>query len=125
MLLCGYFAKVGVYWVRPIPGSPIAGRSWAVELDTGTARVIWMSTAGMGSKHGAFLRPGLPRVGASLWGFEAFGFMGTAQNVLQCPIWLLAIPFTIAPIVWLRRRKRDRVARGFVVEAVGGRSACS
>ncbi len=53
-----------------------------------------------------------------LWGFHIVhvtGPPGYAGVHLVCPLWFAALPFTIAPLAWLRRRRR-REMRGFAVE---------
>ena len=52
------------------------------------------------------------------WGFHFVQHKLPGYRVveLQCPLWFAALPFTIAPIAWLRRRRR-RETRGFAVEA--------
>jgi hypothetical protein len=63
--------------------------------------------------------PDFPR---AIWEFDAHSLPpinGSQAKIFACPIWCLAMPWLIAPIVWLRRRlKNEREEpRGFGVLA--------
>jgi hypothetical protein len=52
-----------------------------------------------------------------IWGFDAHSWVPFAPHVVivACPLWCLAVPFTIAPLIWLSRRRKRPEPRGFAV----------
>jgi hypothetical protein len=125
-LLCGYVATVEIFPYRAIfSGATVEVYDCPIEIgggccfigaEHGTVPAKSMAGYKPGLHFRTAYRLGLPSA-VSLWHFEA-GVPGSANGrgfFLMCPIWCLALPCTIAPILWLRRR-RHRRARGFTVE---------
>jgi len=67
-------------------------RPWTVRINSTSAQLTWIPPA------------------LWEWGLGS----ATGYLYLTIPIWSLAIPCTIAPLLWLRRRRHQR-ARGFPV----------
>jgi len=126
VLLCGDFIDGDTYLGRASStGGAVTTRYLAIASARGAIFVSWgkftvpstrPSGAGYGMGRGRW-NIGLPRVLPSLLGFviEDRNVPTRRTFTLACPNWFLIIPCTIAPIVWLRRRRRDNVACGFEV----------
>jgi hypothetical protein len=100
------FGRVAVYW-----------ENWNVPPAGGTPegmRVFWR-----------FRRFGVPEVRRSIWEFDAHfltGAGGSQVFLLAFPIWCAALPFLIAPLLWLRKR-RTPPASAFPVVMPDGHAA--
>ena len=124
VLLCGYFASVDLLgsWYTPINAQTATRHDRAVGLDRGRWFIAFyymplnVGRANLPTDwHVSYrLRFGWPEAGPSLWQFT-FEHPPSGEFALAFPIWCLAVPCTIAPILWWRRRRR-RTARGFAVE---------
>ena len=68
----------------------------------------------------------IPRIdGHAIGGFDAHALPATfpvSRYLVACPIWAMALPFLIAPAIWLRRRlaerRRKRLQHGFPVNSI-------
>lgn len=60
-----------------------------------------------------------PDLRRSVWEFDAHHLNipgASSALIIACPIWCVALPFMIAPAMWMwRRRKGRRVVEGFAV----------
>ena len=134
VLLCGYFATIGsvATWHTPINAQTAMLHIRGAGLNRGCCFIGFYDTDIPISEAGGanistnfqvdnFLQFGWPEAGPSLFQFTARRMSGS-EFILIFPIWCLAVPCTIAPILWWRRRRR-RTARGFAVEVqAAGRS---
>ena len=66
--------------------------------------------------RGSLFHVYLPDVKRSLWEFDDhwIGQSNAGYHIFACPIWCLALPCVIAPVLWLRQRRRAD-APGFPV----------
>jgi hypothetical protein len=123
VLVCGYFVDVGpmVQRVR-IAGSTLSIGGFYIRLRYGCCDVVSFHWTATPANYPA-VRPGLhfyfpfraarPTMQESLWGFQIIN-VGVSRG-LRFPIWCLIPQCAIAPMLWLRRRRRS-LGRGFAVE---------
>jgi hypothetical protein len=120
VLCCGYFTTFGPGWVR-IVRSPVT-RMQFVEARLyrggfgcyfGDATPVTPGQVTGLQWHFRFAHPNTKR---SLWQFEYYWLYGPGvrQGNLMFPIWCVLLPCLIAPIIWLRKRRRPHPA-GFDV----------
>jgi hypothetical protein len=129
LLACGYVARLEVGRFTPASSqSQPAGKVTSLALEMG--RVRWLA--------GTFVPP--PQIPAgthvfagfvplrldqrtwsqALWGFDAHALEGSSAvsglYIVAFPIWCAALPWLIAPALWLRKwHQRRQAAQGFDV----------
>lgn len=130
ILVCGYFGSVGVF-IRPRAQAAAAGgKEPFVTLRAENGRVRYLSQR-LASSTAARLSPGRvypsidflpfrsPDLRRSIWEFDAHSLnLGSSPSawLAACPIWCIALPFLIAPLLRLRKwRKRRPDPAGFSV----------
>ncbi len=123
VLAFGYIGHLGlsVVDVSAVTATGETGRNLFVSLRQGQFGVGWSNwiSRPMPYLPGPHIYPSYHFKPQPLrWGFENNRYTnitGYRGDALFCPLWFAALPFTIAPIAWLRRRRR-REPRGFAVE---------
>ena len=121
VLLSGYFGT-NVLSILHVMGDRWNTCDWqfAVGVERGRCALEWLDRRtsvqpGPGRfKIQPYIRLGLPKLRTALWGFELI--FQPDHFLVLVPIWCLALPCTIAPMLWLRRRRRRSSPRGFAVE---------
>jgi hypothetical protein len=136
MLAWGFWCRVGVMLQEnALARVPPYYREISVELAEGRMR-IWIETwhspprpgipAGRTIRRmGSVLDFRVPKLDRAIGGFDFHSLpagltSGSNAFIIACPIWFLALPFCVAPLIWLRqwrerqRRLREEVA-GFPV----------
>jgi hypothetical protein len=129
VLACGYFANIGLAISKGVNTGGPTGRSVTL-LSAADGRVALFSHIPAAGAAGLSIKPVVrfvpfraPDLRRCLWEFDAhrLGIAGTRISILACPIWCMALPFLIAPLVWLRkRRKRRPEPAGFSVVIESG-----
>jgi hypothetical protein len=120
LLPLGYFGRIGVSvtdtWA---PGKVPALRRTVISFDGGRM-TCWIDTdtrpAGHSSVGGrsfmrARWRPRLPDIKHALVGFDSHSLpvnIGGSLYLFAFPMWCIALPFLIAPTIYLRRRLKKR-----------------
>jgi hypothetical protein len=132
VLLLGYFGTFGVVIARTSPPqNASAVKTTAITLDAGRVR-IWTETnttprrtigVTRPSMEWELWRPRFPDIRRSLWEFDNHTVVGSRAwvraDIVAFPIWCVALPFLIAPAMYLRRRlKQHREPAGFAVVGV-------
>jgi hypothetical protein len=139
LCLLGFGGKIGLLIRRTGPTATSPYCEHTVAFDRGRF-TIWTETWPAPSQpgqvgHGVAIRPlarfrlRFPKIdGHAFGGFDAHplrvsGASGsTSLYLIACPIWALALPFLIAPTIWLRRwhieRRRKREQQGFPVTSI-------
>lgn len=131
ILAGGYFGQVGVTMRSRVAGAPASAGQTVVLLLAEEGRIkYWRedrASSGIGgSPAGLHVTPVVrlfpfrgPDLRRSVWEFDAHHLNipgATSALIIACPIWCVALPFMIAPAIWMwRRRKRRRVVEGFAV----------
>ena len=129
LLACGLVGRVGVD-IQYIAGSGTQAlyQEREVSLENGRLQCFSTSSSAIprGFANGLHLRPfiqfwpiRLPDVRKMIFGFDAHSLPGMPKGqklfLLSCPIWFAALPFLIAPVVWLRKRRRAEAPRFAVI----------
>ena len=119
VLLAGCFGTIGVTvtWNPRVMLNGTVTKSAEIALNTGRIQVFTQTSVSSNGvpPRGPSLRwdgyrPGLPDVKRMIWEFDAHPLpLPSGQLYLFAfPIWLLALPFLIAPAIYLRRRLKKR-----------------
>lgn len=131
LLAFGLVGRVGVD-IQYITGSGNQALHHQREVSLENGRLQCFSTSssviprgfGNGTHVWPFARlwpPRPPEMSKTLFGFDDHAlpgmFPGSSIYLLSCPIWFAALPFLIAPINWLRKRRRVEAPRFAVVVA--------
>jgi hypothetical protein len=125
ILLCGQFVSAGARYEKKTGVCYLI-----VEAHRGYFTVDWGYTSYFATNNYRLPLGSLdihtwfswawPDASNALWYFAA-GPTAAPGYYIVFPLWCLILPCTIAPMLWLRRRRR-RAARGFAVEAAGDSS---
>lgn len=147
LCLLGFVGKIGVLIRRTGPMATSPYREHTVALERGrftiwTQTLLSPSQQGQGG-HGFSIRPlarfrlRFPKIDShALGGFDAHPLTlssvpgSSSLYLVACPIWAIALPFLIAPTIWLRRwhieRRRTLEQRGFPITSIEAEhSLCS
>lgn len=131
LLACGLLGQVGVD-IQYVTGSGAQSLHHQREVALENGRLQCFSTSSSAIPRGfgnrTRVRPFArlwplqpPEMNKTLFGFDAHplpGMLpGSSMYLLSCPIWFAALPFFIAPINWLRKRRRIEAPRFAVVVA--------
>jgi hypothetical protein len=122
-LVCAYFAQAGLIVQRnTFTASIVSVRGGCIWLYRGCFEIKSFHWTGPAAKY-ITLQPGLhfyfpmkaarPTTRKSLWDFQIIN--DPMATGLRFPVWCLMPPCTMAPMLWLRRRRRN-LGRGFAVE---------
>lgn len=140
VLACGYFGRAGVS-IRPRAQTAAAGGTEPfLEVQSADGRLAFISEKNLPTtiasraspKPGAhpyvrFLPFRPPDLRRCIWEFDAHHLKLPAGNsalIVACPIWCVALPFLIAPLLWLLRWRKSRPElAGFSVVEVSQRGA--
>jgi len=129
LLACGLVGRVGVD-IQYITGNGTQALHHQRELAVENGRLQCFSTSSStiprGFGNGIHFRPIIrlwplqpPEMSKTLFGFDAHPMPGMPKGqhmyLLSCPIWFAALPFLVAPINWLRKRRRVEAPRFAVV----------
>lgn len=129
LLACGLVGRVGLD-IQYITGSGAQALYHQRELALENGRLQCFSTSSSAIPRGFGnrirvrpitrlwpLQP--PEMSKTLLGFDAHPlpgmFPGSSMYLLSCPIWFAALPFLVAPMNWLRKRRRVEAPRFAVV----------
>ena len=129
LLPLGYFGRVGIAVRRTSStGNTPAFKNTEFLLDGGRF-ACWIETgtspAGPDSVEGRSLRwmrwrPRLPDIKHAVLGFDSHPLpvTGASLFLFAFPLWCVALPFVVAPVIYFRRRiKNVREPAGFAVIA--------
>ena len=134
LLACGYTTHFGVRLQRALPApagasavppttAPVRNifRRYTLRLDYGRACLVSETWSNSVPAHNWTLNwdaarwpPHAPQFRRSIWEFDAHSIPVPAPSrlfLLACPIWCLALPWLIAPTLWLSRRLQSRRTR--------------
>jgi hypothetical protein len=116
----GFIGRFGPQFQRTVTGgSKTDYQELSITLEEGRAKAwlqVWSpapkGTAGRRIKWlGGIWPPRAPDVRRAIWEFDAHPLAVTAGSrafIVACPIWCLAVPFLIAPSIWIRNRRRKQ-----------------
>jgi hypothetical protein len=132
VLAWGYPSAVGLFVQYNSPASKWC-HEWSVVTEDGRVKAMWL---GYSVASGPSLQPRwyhhwiyptrgrlrAPSMKHSLWEFDAHthkgGWMQMSFSIFACPIWCCALPCLVAPLLWLRKRRKNRdQGPGFAVVA--------
>jgi hypothetical protein len=138
LLSLGFLGRVELNLVHISLAPPVyAGQQDVLAIEDGRVVSRWASASGLpltpgvlGIHAGYHVAPAMdlwplraadwPR---TIWQFDAHwlavGGAGPPIFILACPIWCVMVPMLIAPALWIRKRRKRRVARGFAVRTTG------
>lgn len=118
-LTCGYFGAVAVAFFPAVPGGAAAHLVPATGIETADGRVRFLRqpVPSIMFPNGGIhcftrFRPArLPDLRRCLWEFDChpLNIAGGGAYIVACPIWCVALPFLIAPALWLRKMRKRRV----------------
>jgi hypothetical protein len=102
-------------WSAVVGGGRVAvwSEHWSNKPATTPLGYFW-------SWRAKFWPPRAPDPKRCFWEFDAHQVTSTPTSssfLIACPIWCVALPFTIAPLMWLKRRRQAAERQGFAVIA--------
>ena len=129
LLACGLVGRVGLD-IQYITGSGAQALHHQREVSLENGRLQCFSTSSSAIPRGFGNRTRVrpitrlwplqpPEMSKTFFGFDAHPllgmFPGSSMYLLSCPIWFAALPFLVAPMNWLRKRRRVEAPRFAVV----------
>ena len=121
LLATGYAGKFGLALSRLSPTG-----FWMVNPKASSGRVVCYVTIGSAVARGSWVPPSTPGfhlrfqgefdplrldVRRAVWDYDAHTLgrsLGSTTYILAAPIWCFELPLLIAPLLWLRQRRRRR-----------------
>lgn len=130
VLLCGYVGRFGPFirW-QTTANSVLMDRIFSLSLEEGRFAARYMALGAPLASQGVrtpeigwdqrFWPPRAPPLSRSVWEFDAHRVFLTPRSgvssfsIFAFPIWCLALPCLVFPMLWLRRRAAKKPVRGF------------